>query len=400
MSEGSVVSSASREQGTALAERYVLGEILGRGGMADVYRGTDSLLQRPVAVKVLRDPGLTGQDRDRFLAEARTLAALNHPALVTLLDVYSDDECTFLVMELVEGSSLSELCRSQPLERSRVLDIGIQLADALSYVHNQGIVHRDIKPANVLIESDGRVRLADFGIARILGTGLTRHTATGFTMGTAAYVAPEQLQGGDVSGSADVYALGLVLGECLSGERAFEGTPTEVAFGRLTSSPAVPSKLPKEWQLLLSDMTARDPGARPDASSVRARLAAIPNPAPAGVEETTTALKATQTRPLTIPIPIQSEPVGAQETMVDGADSRDSTSDQWKQTAVKLLSSWTRFSTRTQLVTLSALIGLAVICIAIAVNSSGGGAAQRDQVPSVPGRMGQHLQSLHDAVAP
>src|SRR5215203_5208016 len=135
MTERSLASGSSLRQGQALADRYVLGEALGRGGMADVYQATDRLLERQVAVKVLRPPGLDRDERRRFLSEARMLAGLSHPGLVTLLDVYSGDDCTFLVMELVEGTSLSQLPRAQRLSPRRVIEIGRQLAQALSYVH-------------------------------------------------------------------------------------------------------------------------------------------------------------------------------------------------------------------------------------------------------------------------
>ena len=291
----------------------MLGEILGRGGMADVYRATDRVLERPVAVKVLRQPGLETDDRKRFLAEARTLGTLSHPGLVTLLDVYSGDDYTFLVMELVEGNSLAELARSQPPSPLRVCEIGTQLAEALAYVHDKGVVHRDLKPANVLIDSGGRVHLADFGIARVVGE-VTRHTATGFTMGTAAYVAPEQLLDGDISGAADIYALGLVLMECLSGAPAFRGTPVEVSVARLTAQPALPDSLPNEWRSLLSDMTVIEPKERPTASEVRERLASMSATSLAGLEAATEVLNVKGTRPLTVPVPLVEQPAIPAET--------------------------------------------------------------------------------------
>jgi serine/threonine protein kinase len=174
----------TRESGV-IGDRYVLGEVIGRGGMADVYRGEDRVLGRPVAVKVMREVAADPRERARFAGEARTLARLNHPGLVPVLDAGTSQERPYLVMELVEGPSLAECCRGVALGPPRVAAIGAELATALAYVHASGVVHRDIKPSNVLLDRSDRVRLTDFGIARLL-SDTSGYTATGTTIGTSS----------------------------------------------------------------------------------------------------------------------------------------------------------------------------------------------------------------------
>jgi len=252
-----------------LRERYRLEARLGSGGTADVHRATDTTLQRPVAVKLLRDVAGDASDRARFVAEARTLASLSHRNLVMVLDagIGDEDDRPFLVMELVEGRALSDALREGPLPAREVARIGAEVAAGLTFAHERGVVHRDVKPGNVLLSDDGRVKLADFGIARLIGDTV-RHTRTGTAIGTAAYLAPEQVRGEDVTGCADVYALGLVLLEALTGTRAFPGSATEAALARLHRDPEVPDGLPPGWQALLRAMTAADPVARPTTAEV------------------------------------------------------------------------------------------------------------------------------------
>ena len=252
-----------------LRERYRLESRLGSGGTADVHRATDTTLQRPVAVKLLRDVAGDASDRARFVAEARTLASLSHRNLVMVLDagIGDEDDRPFLVMELVEGRALSDALRGGPLAAREVARIGAEVAAGLAFAHERGIVHRDVKPGNVLLSDDGRVKLADFGIARLIGDTV-RHTRTGTAIGTAAYLAPEQVRGEDVTGCADVYALGLVLLEALTGTRAFPGSATEAALARLHRDPEVPDDLPAGWPALLRAMTSADPADRPTTAEV------------------------------------------------------------------------------------------------------------------------------------
>src|SRR4029078_10854438 len=167
------MSSSPRE--TVLGGRYVLREIIGRGGMADVFRAVDRVDGQDVAVKLLREADPAEADRDRFIGEAKPLFSLSHTGVVTILDVGSDSGRLYIVMELVDGRPLSQLIHESPIEPQRLARMGSQLADAIGWIHQHGIVHRDIKPANILISDDDVVSLADFGIARILGD-LRRHT--------------------------------------------------------------------------------------------------------------------------------------------------------------------------------------------------------------------------------
>src|SRR5680860_319551 len=226
-----------------LGDRYALGEVIGRGGMADVYRAEGQLLGREVAIKVMPHVASNANEDERFMAEARTLAGLDHPNLVTVLDVGTSEVSRYLVLELVEGSSLSRY-RGQAMDPMRVAAMGRDLADALSYVHRQGIVHRDIKPGNILLDGEGRVRLADFGIARSLSDGL-RHTATGVTI------------------------------EALTGERMYEGTPMVAALARLDNPPRIPAMLSDGWKEVLSSMTAFEPEDRATAFEVTQLLGAL-----------------------------------------------------------------------------------------------------------------------------
>ncbi|MET3963198.1 hypothetical protein ABIE44_003132 [Marmoricola sp. OAE513] len=256
-----------------LGGRYVLGDVVGSGGMADVYRAEDSLLGRTVAVKLLRDSVPDPGARERFRDEARTLARLSHPGLVTVLDVGTEGENQYLVMQYVDGTDLSRLLRSEGAQPpARVAALGNQVAQALAYAHANGIVHRDVKPGNILVDGD-RVLLTDFGIARALGDA-ARHTRTGDTIGSPAYLSPEQVSGEPLTEAVDVYSLGLVLLEALTGARAYDGTPVEAAVARLTTAPAIPVSVGPVWRDLLEAMTRRLPEERPTLAAVAAVLEA------------------------------------------------------------------------------------------------------------------------------
>jgi serine/threonine protein kinase len=257
-----------------VAGRYQLHRLLGSGGVADVHEATDTRLDRPVAVKLLREATASETDRTRFLAEARLLARLSHPQLVRVLDAGVDRDRPFLVLELVRGSTLADAL-AEPLPPARVAQLGVDVASALEHVHSAGVVHRDVKPGNVLIDADGSAMLADFGIARLVDD-TCHHTRTGNVVGTVAYLAPEQVAGKRVTTAVDVYSLGLVLLEALTGERPYTGTSVEIAFARLSHAPEVPTTLPQPWRELLVAMTARDPRDRPTAAEVASRLRAGP----------------------------------------------------------------------------------------------------------------------------
>ncbi|MCS6554419.1 serine/threonine-protein kinase [Curtobacterium flaccumfaciens] len=256
--------------------RYRVTGTLGHGGMASVYRAVDEQLGREVAVKVFRIGPVDRGERARAEAEIQTLATLRAPELVTLYDAALDDVDgdSYLVMELVPGSDLATRLREGPLDPATAARLGAQVADGLAAVHAQGIVHRDVKPANVLLESDGRhVKLADFGIALLRDA--SRVTGTGTVMGTAAYLAPEQVLAKEITGKADVYSLGLVLLECMTGRQPFPGSAVESATARLTRSPEIDRQLPTAWRTLLHVMTAQDPAERPTAAEAAERLRAL-----------------------------------------------------------------------------------------------------------------------------
>ena len=264
--------------GSLLGDRYRVGELIGRGGMARVYRAEDEVLGRAVAVKVFTQDTDTHTQGDRKRSEVRVLASLNHPALVTVFDANLEAEpSAYLVMELVEGPPLHERLASRSMSTAEVVTMAKDLSDALAVVHAVGIVHRDIKPSNVLLTSErarrgGRAKLADFGIAQ-LADG-TRLTMPGTFMGTAAYLAPEQLRGAQPASAADIYSLGLVLLEAFTGERAFPGTPAESLAARTVSDPGMPQAVPVAMRDLLADMTARNPDDRPTAAEVFERASA------------------------------------------------------------------------------------------------------------------------------
>ncbi|MDA0811366.1 MAG: serine/threonine-protein kinase [Verrucomicrobia bacterium] len=210
------------ELADALA-RFRFSELIGRGGMGAVYRATDLELDRTVAIKVL-PPQVSGdpQFAERFVREARALAKLSHPNIVTIYDFGETDGGMFyIVMEQVEGSDLRHALRSGTITLEIALKVVPQICDALHYAHQKGIVHRDIKPENILLEPDGRVKIADFGLARVVNSQLPEWslTATEQLMGTVKYMAPEQLEGApDIDHRADIYSLGVVFYEMLTGE--------------------------------------------------------------------------------------------------------------------------------------------------------------------------------------
>ncbi len=249
--------------------RYRLDDVVASGGAAIVWRAFDEHLARPVALKLLH-PHHAGDATvvERFQREARAAAGLSHPNVVRIYDTGREDGIVWLVMELVEGPSLRDvLLRREPLDAVVVGALGEQIARALAAAHDQGLVHRDIKPANVLIASDGTVKVTDFGIAKALSGVDSTLTNPGTVMGTAAYVAPEQLEGVDIDARADVYALGVVLYEALVGRPAFSGdTPAATAAMRLTYELLPPrrarSDVPEELDEIVTRATRRDRNAR------------------------------------------------------------------------------------------------------------------------------------------
>lgn len=247
-----------------LGGRYLLEEWIASGGMASVWRAHDEVLARTVAVKVLHDHlAEDGDFRERFRREAVTAARLAHPNVVSLYDTGADGDRVYLVMELVDGSTLRDVIADVgSLEIGQAAAIGEKVARALHYAHTRGLVHRDVKPANILIGEDGMVKVADFGIAKA-DQDQRDLTRTGMVLGTAAYVAPEQVLAKPLDGKADQYALGCVLYEALTGRRPFIGdSPIATAAARLERDPlplrSLRADIPRGLEQVVTRCIARD----------------------------------------------------------------------------------------------------------------------------------------------
>ncbi|CCQ48294.1 kinase domain protein [Pseudarthrobacter siccitolerans] len=251
--------------GITLGGRFQLTTRIAIGGMGEVWKAKDLVLGRIVAIKVLKeeytgDPGFL----QRFRAEARHTALLNHVGIANVFDYGEEEGSAYLVMELVPGQPLSSIIEhEQVLSPDRTLSIIAQTARALSVAHAQGLVHRDVKPGNLLITPDGRVKVTDFGIARLADQ--VPLTQTGQVMGTAQYLAPEQATGQTATGSSDIYSLGVIGYECLSGHRPFSGeSQIAIALAQVNDAPPpLPESLPAPVRALLMSMLAKDPKNRP-----------------------------------------------------------------------------------------------------------------------------------------
>ena len=264
--------------------RYELGELLGRGGMAEVHRALDLRLGRPVAVKELRaDLANDPTFQARFRREAQSAAGLNHPTIVAVYDTGEETDpvtgssIPYIVMELVEGQTLRDVLREgRKLLPERALELTVGVLDALSYSHKAGIVHRDIKPANVMLTPNGQVKVMDFGIARAVADTSATMTQTAAVIGTAQYLSPEQARGETVDARSDIYSAGCLLYELLVGRPPFIGdSPVSVAYQHVREAPQPPSQL--------------DPEITPDIDAITlkalAKDAGRPLPVGAGVQE-------------------------------------------------------------------------------------------------------------------
>lgn len=288
--------------------RYRLHEVIGRGGMGEVWRATDEALGRGVAVKCLKpigpqqDPQVLTVVRERFRREAWVAAALQHRGITVVHDFGEYDGVLFLVMELLEGRNLSQLLAANaqhPLPVHDVVEIADQVADALAYTHRHGIVHRDLKPANIMRLRDGTVKICDFGIARLgADVGFTsKLTGTGIAMGTPHYMSPEQIGGGEIDHRSDLYSLGCVLYELATGVPPFDlGDSWAILIGHRDTVPSPPrahrAELPDYFDRIVVDLLAKAPAERPaDAGDLRRRIVtgrvslSLPGTAAAGASQ-------------------------------------------------------------------------------------------------------------------
>lgn len=416
--------------GATLDGRYRIDGLIGRGGMAAVYRADDLALGRQVAVKVFT-PATEGiDDADRRRSETALLASLTHPALVTLYDAAKDPETNreFLVMELVEGQDLREILRHgaiPPHDATRML---ADLSEGLHVIHSRGIVHRDVKPANVLLAPAHlptrrwNAKLADFGIARLLDE--SRLTATGRIIGTPGYLSPEQVRGEQVGSAADIYSLGLLMLESLTGFQPFPGPALESASARLVRDPRVPLGLGSDWVELLTAMTTRDPAARPtaldvalaaqslDVSTSATAAAVVPASDPSAAQDHTRILTSQaggigaavaadaagdDTRPATVPE--HDDDATAATRVLPGAIAAAADDGSSTRPRTRGGHRMPRWLAPAAIATV--LVAIVAVLVPGLIGALGGGAEPAPTptpLPTVPGDLGVHLEQLEEAV--
>jgi Tol biopolymer transport system component len=259
-------------QGKQVAQ-YEIVSLLGAGGMGEVYRARDTKLGRSVALKIL-SPDLAGDAgrKQRFEFEARAASALNHPGIVSVYDTGEFDGIAYIVSELVEGEMLRDIVKRGPMPHLRVADISAQVADALAAAHSAGVIHRDLKPENVMVTKDGRAKILDFGLAKQVApqstdsdaTALLTRTNPGTVMGTAAYMSPEQIKGEIVDSRSDIFSLGIIIHECLTGKQPFERTTAvEMMTAILREDPPdLPDNVPPALRLIVAHCLEKEPDRR------------------------------------------------------------------------------------------------------------------------------------------
>jgi serine/threonine protein kinase len=388
--------------------------LIGRGGMASVYRAKDDQLGRSVAIKVFPVSDETSADLGRETSEIRLLASLNHHALVTLFDASVDADAAvdraFLVMELVEGPTLRERIDTGPIGEADVAMMTIDLAEALHVVHASGVVHRDIKPANILLNpsasptTEFRAKLTDFGIAYLIDS--TRLTTPGTVIGTAAYLSPEQARGDAPGSASDIYSLGLVILEALTGTKAFEGTMIESLSARLVNDPAVPGSVGGQWRSLLTAMTVRDPALRPTALEVAELARAIERSlyseagAGAGAETATMVMTDTPTAVMTDNTTSTHDNTGATK-LLPAPDAPTERLQAKSAVSAPAAPASGRPGIRRRVIV--AVIAVAAILLIVVVAVTLGGRTEPTAAPTLApneGELGTHLEQLLESVTP
>jgi eukaryotic-like serine/threonine-protein kinase len=248
--------------------RHQILKELGKGSMGVVYQAHDPQIDRLVALKVLRpDRVATEAFSQRFLKEAKAIGRLSHPNMVTVYDVGEDQGTVYIAMEFLEGKPLDEIIKNDSFQPEEVIELGIQVAEALDYAHRRGIVHRDIKPSNIIVQPDGQIKITDFGIARIEDPEATQQTQAGEILGTPAYMSPEQVLSQPVDGRSDLFSLGVVLYELATGKRPFRGENIAAMFRNITGEdPPEPMKInpaaPPELSSIVMRCLAKSPERR------------------------------------------------------------------------------------------------------------------------------------------
>ncbi|GHD51029.1 serine/threonine protein kinase [Mycetocola manganoxydans] len=394
-----------------LSNRYRLVRLIGSGGMASVYRAHDEALRRDVAIKIFRAAATGPTELRRQASEISLLATLTHPGLVALFDAGTDESDplnprSYLVMELIRGSDLRNAIDEKELRSEDIRAIGADLADSLHFIHSNGVVHRDIKPANILLahtngtDTRPHPKLSDFGIARLVDD--SRLTATSFTVGSAGYLSPEQARGDDVGPPTDVYSLGLVLLECVTGQRAFSGSGKEVAFAPITRDPQIPEGLDPILAETIAAMTVRNPSDRPTAHEVALALRGIaPIHGFRRSADAETDATAAMTAPTSAPTEAEAQHSNTEASPAAPAPDITAVLEQGPPPIPDALGATPR-RRRTALIVSIVVTLLLIAAAAFGIPALNNANDQTTPIeyPAVPGTIGEHLEDLQESVEP